>query len=395
MMVIAGTQQGGLALADSRLVDTFNLSTLQWSGKYDPEAHADYTPSDMIVKARPEDLFPDDIDPELRNLLNATYDVRKIHNYGPYNSTLIPTPTPPNGNGTDVPSTEKKWVVPVAATLGTVGGLAVLGLLFFFCFWRPRKQKQRAAHRYSNVTTATAHRSWIDRWRGSITAAESVPPKDLNSETDGAVSLRPAMSETNQPGELEGRGYNGYNRWSTSTHRPPVVGGVGPHEVGGAENSIHEVHGNSPASYIYGGQSPDLRQHHMHPPSVVSGGHPRSEQGDSVSTPTYRAQGGGASVPASSVHASASGRKSPRPGPFSSISETAAFGAASDEKKDTEEPSNTNRHTVSPMMSPSSPDHRPHHRRHNSSMSSGLSSGLSPLPSPGEREDDSREYKTY
>lgn len=377
IMVVGGTGRRGGFLNAPRIVDVLDIDIgkVEWTGVYDSTKNDTYTPP---LGVGSDSRWPDDMDDLLKEYLNTTYDRTKLKTWSPYLSEE-PPPVPPS----TPESSNKKWVTPVAATLGTVGGLALVGLLFFFCLWRPRRRRQQAlaAKRQSHATDETAHRSWIDRWLGSTTAASSTPGKDLGSdtltETDGAMSPPPhAMSEGhNHPSELEGYFTGG----STYPGRPPLYGEPGPHEVDATDTGVHEVHGGSSAGNSGNRSADAFRQHPLHPPSVVSAGHSRSVAGDSVSQPTDNKTDGNSS-PTASVSPSPPTR-SPAAAPIGSISETAAFNLnGKDSAHDTRDLARAaSNRAVSPILSEGERPQRPGHRRHNSSMSSGLS----PLPSPG------------
>lgn len=396
-MIVVGGTKDGVSVGDNAVFDTFNLTALEWSGKYDPTSNETYIPNAQILGVLPEDPWENVNNTELRNLLNTNYTTSKIRQF-PYTAPTSTETPPPTSTPNPNPSKDNNLGVKVGVPVGVVGGLAIVGILLFCCVKRRRAQL-RKEHRNSAITSETAKRSWVDRWVGT-TAASSAHPKDLGSETDGAPSVPPPMSETTQvaqPHEMDVT--VGPHRWSQSTAvgRPKHyrdLSGEGPQEVYTPDHRTRQLNGLHEAEGSYGhvsgtqspdsGKSPDIRQHPMYPSSVVSGGHAPSEASEAISQPSEAAHGsetGDRSVTSASVYSSPpTASRSPKAQPISSISETAAFGTY---PGDSSAPRNANRDSdISPILSPQ----RPGHRRHNSSMSSGMS----PLPSPGEEDPQNR-----
>ncbi|ETN46419.1 uncharacterized protein HMPREF1541_00603 [Cyphellophora europaea CBS 101466] len=384
MMVIGGTGMSARPLGPRSGIDVFDLNDLAWTGRYDPREseHRPYSPTNAIRDAVAREPFASSMPQALRDIFSTRYS-KEIKEWGPY--TLIddsagPVPTNDPGNGGDDDG-QPGWVVPVAATLGVVGGLAIIGIILF-CWRRRRIQKARDNKRHSNVTSETAKQGWITKWIGG-TASDVPPGKDLASETytepEGNMATPAQMSEAH-PSELEGRGYfpgsprTDHSRWSSSTAvRQPADGSAGPHEVHADSSFIHEAGARSPVP------GSDIRQYPLYPPSVVSGGHPRSVRSESISQPT---DAGNASDGAASPTPS---RSPPPPGTaaaMSSIPEAARFSLDhnNEEKRDDSGLARaTSGRAVSPILGEDGTLQRPGHRRHNSSWSSTLS----PLPSPG------------
>jgi hypothetical protein len=396
--VVGGTQANGVNFDKPDAVDVLDINKLEWTGKYDPTKYAEYEPADIIVSGNVRNNWPDNIDRDLLRVLNTTYDPdhTKLQKYWPYTTSAAPAATslaPP-------PNDDNKWVTPVAAVLGVVGGLALVGLLLFFCVIRPRRNKNKLSEkRHSNATTdidqEQGRNGRIKRWLGGTAAAPSTSgakdiASDIFTETDGAVSppplARSETTQTNNPSELD----NGYFR-SGGAHlgRPPIYGGPGPHEIDSTR--IHEVHGS-----LGNIHDVDIRQFSGYPASVLSanaGHHSVSATGgaadsDSVSQPTTTniPPHGHPSPTASAASPSPRPSPVPMPAPLTTIPQTAATFVRKPVSPDFSGGSPTNR-AVSPLMSEGESatfprlgrQDRPGHRRNASSMSSGLS----PLPSPG------------
>jgi hypothetical protein len=321
---------------------------------------------------------------DLRTIFEARYDNSSMRALGPYASEPAPPSPSPNDN-TDDDDDDDKWVVPVAATLGTVGGLAIVGLIAW-CLWRKRRQDKdtKQLKRHSQVTDNTAvSRGFIGNWLRGTHAADP-NGKDMASEilteTEGPVSARPEMTQNRHPSELEAAYHSpgATSRWSTSTVvRPPPGGDVGPHEVDARSTGLYEAHSRPSLSSSTGYPDSDLRQHPLHPPSVVSGGHAGSDASGPISHPS--ATNGSNSNGNTSPSASAIGARSPH---IHSIPEAAGFAldghdltpGSATPIRDVDRPG-----AVSPVISDSGRQ-RPSHRRQGSSMSSIPS----PLPSPNE-----------
>jgi hypothetical protein len=322
----------------------------------------------------------------LRTIFEKRYDNSSMRALGPY-ASAPPTSSPDDNtdNNDDNDDDDDKWVVPVAATLGTVGGLAIIGIIAWCLFRRRRKDKDtQQLKRHSQVTAdTTASRGIIGNWlRGTHTVDHN--GKDMASEilteTEGPVSARPDMTQNRHPSELEAAYLSpgATSRWSTSTVvRPPPGGDVGPHEVDARSTGLYEAHGRPSLSSSTGYPDSDLRQHPLHPPSVVSGGHAGSEASGPISHPS--ATNGSNSNGNTSPSASAIGTRSPH---IHSIPEAAGWALDGRDVtpgnetpgRDPDRPG-----AVSPVISEGGRQ-RPTHRRQGSSMSSVPS----PLPSPGE-----------
>lgn len=302
-------------------------------------------------------------------------------NWGPYTSTATST------TATEIPHSGKdgdnRWVVPVAATLGFVGGLAVIAGLIFCLWWKPKKRRQAGEERHSTAAGSTStDPTWIDSWTSSVRPDHT---KDVTSETMTETDENlpdPAMSERNLNFELDADSVvkTGRARWSGTTAARSPMGATGQaaHEMQGEHPPVYEVAGTSHSQSLSGRQNSDeFRTHYMHPPSVVSGGGgaARSEQSGPISQPTgspaasgmiSRPSGGDASPQAPANNAERN---------VNSIPEATRFSLDPAEQQAATSPGGI----VSPVISDSM-NRRPAHRRHNSSMSSMPS----PLPSPGE-----------
>lgn len=415
VIVIGGQGANRIALDQARAVDVFDINELQWTGRYDPTEWTSYIPPQALNDSEVATYRPSNMSDGLRTALGIAYDTERTQTFYPY--TPLTTQVTPPSAPSPTPNPTPGYVVPVAATLGTVGGLAILGAIIFCCR-RHRRNKQRlTSHRESTSTAAAGHTptsGWIDKWRR--TAATSIAPKALSdtvTETDGAASPNPqAMSETTyrnsttNPSELA----DGY---FPRGGRPPI------YEIDSSD--VHEVHGRSSSGNIHDhshhhDRDPDLdpRRFPMYPPSVVSGAgnHSRNAEQDlddssvsHVTAATGSPRGHSSTTAAATMGSPTASASSPRssPGvvPIASIPEAAAFslnghhagsgGGGGGGRPETPQESlarELSQRAVSPVQSEGGgrqlqQQQRPGHRRHNSSMSSGFS----PLPSPGREED--------
>jgi hypothetical protein len=388
MIVIGGLQDGTLPLDDGRLVDVFNMNTLEWTGRYEPLLHDDYIPAEVIVTALPQDQWEHVRGSSLAIPLNTTYDVDKLIALGPYTKSSTTS-----GTGGPKDSTkDRDLAVKVGVPVGVVLGLSTVALLFFCLVWRPRRRRKlNQVKNQSTGATGGTGQSWIDRWVGS-TVVGSAQGKDASSDTDGARSV----PEAAQTPELDGLGYASTHRWSQSTAaaRPPHYrdpgSGDGPYEVytplprTSQTSGIHTVASD-------GDQSPnvsrsDVRQHDSHPPGRMSGDQAPSEMSDTIPAPRVSNTGAKTDRAPTSApppsHTPAVSR-SLKAKHISSIPETAAFDTTPDAHAESHA---TKRSPISPVQWSA----RPTHHRHSSSVSSGMS----PLPSPGEEREDEDQIRT-
>ncbi|KPI42067.1 uncharacterized protein AB675_5666 [Cyphellophora attinorum] len=387
MIVIGGTQDGTLPLEDGRLVDVFDMNTLEWTGRYDPLVHDDYIPAEVIVSALPQDQWANVRGSPLAVPLNTTYDVDKLIALGPYTKS---SPTPRTG-GPEDRTKSRDLAVKAGVPVGVIVGLSIIALLFFCLVWRPRRRKLEQIQGHKTGATDETAQSWIDRWVGS-TVVGSTQGKDVNSDTDGAGSV----PEAAQTPELDGLGYASTHRWSQSTaaarpprHRDPGSG-EGPYEVYTPDHRTSQTSGIHTIASD-GAESPnvsrsDVRKQSTHAPGVVSGGQAPSEMSDAGAAQIISDTGAkpdkGAMSASPSSHNPAAARSS-KAKHISSISETAAFETTAGA---TTGSINTKRSPISPVQWPA----RPSHHRHSSSVSSGLS----PLPSPGEEQEEDEQIRT-
>lgn len=137
MIVIGGTQDGTLPLEDGRLVDVFNLNTLEWTGRYNPLEFDDYVPADAIVNALPADQWENVRGSPVATPLNTTYDTEKLIALGPYTPASSASPTSGEGKATN---RDNDLGVKVGVPVGIIAGLAIVTVLFLCLVWKPRRR---------------------------------------------------------------------------------------------------------------------------------------------------------------------------------------------------------------------------------------------------------------
>lgn len=288
MIVVGGTGANGIPPNTNNTVDVYNLNELNWTGTYNPTVYQDYKPHQTVLDVISATPTASNLASGVAGWFSTKYDMDRIKFYGPYKSettptpsanTTTPTPTPP-------PRSDRDWVIPVAASVGTVGGLAIVGLLIFRC----RKQIVERRRQNKEATEANNRKSWIVPWIWSWiwSSSSAAGVKDVGSDT---FNSPPPMAMA-YPLELEGESFaqsdadasTRRERWSSSTPvRSPRDGHASP--VEGPDTAVfHEVHGSSqithPDDINY-----DFRNMSMYPPSVVSGGHSTTAPGGSISGP--------------------------------------------------------------------------------------------------------------
>jgi hypothetical protein len=292
MLVVGGTGDSGSGLNSNNSVDVFNLNSLSWTGTYDPDIHADYTPHPSVQSVISATPTASGMASSVANLFNNKYNMALIRSFGPYKAevstplnTSTPTPTPAPHHS------DRSWVVPVAVVVPIVVVGAILAGLLWFCW---RKNKRRHESDMSASETAANRKSWIVPWIWSTTHGSQQGHKD--TAIDESVTevehphSPPAMVQ--RPQEMEAGAYfppddsTTRERWSHSTAvRSPRYDYAGP--VEGMNTEVHEVHGSShfnhPSDVNY-----DPKNMALYPPSIVSGGHSRtipssnlSDSGDS------------------------------------------------------------------------------------------------------------------
>jgi Kelch motif len=367
MIVVGGTGASGGLPNTNNTVDVYNLNELNWTGTYDPTVYQDYKPHQTVLDVISATPTASNLASDVAGWFSTKYNMDRIKFYGPYKSVNETTPPPPThtttGTPTPTPRPHRDWVVPVAASVGTVGGLALVGLLIFFCYHKQIAERRRQS---KEPTEANNRKSWIVPWLWSSSSAAG--GNDVGSDTITEVenpSSPPPMAMAN-PLELEGEyvaqsdadASTRRERWSSSTPvRSPRVEYAGP--VEGPDTAVHEVHGSSrithPDDINY-----DFRNMAMYPPSFVSGGHSTTAPSGSISGPND------SNTPALTHSTSAGAPGSPNA--FPTILEGDAFGG---------EPSSAFGRAVSPI---NARHERPIHRRNPSSVSSeGISPPLADL----------------
>ena len=284
MIVIGGTAPFETPPAWNNTVDVFNLNTLEWTGTYDPEVYANYTPHANVLNVVKATPTASGMSTQVAGWFAATY-TGNIRSFGPYKAEVTSTPSSTSSHS-PIPThhSNRDWVVPVAVTVPVVVVAAFLaGLIFMCCRRRQGQNRQQTAASQADHS----RKSWIVPWLWSTSSAGH--PKDIGTDssvTEVEPRSPPQMMQVN-PHELEG-GYfpasdtgNTRERWSSSTQvRSPRYGYAGP--VEGMDTEVHEVHGsprtNKPDNINY-----DFRNMALYPPSVVSGGHPGTIPSSSVS----------------------------------------------------------------------------------------------------------------
>jgi hypothetical protein len=358
MIVVGGTGAYEAPPNTNNTVDVYNLNELNWTGTYNPTVYQDYKPHQTVLDVISATPTASNLASDVAGWFRTKYDMDRIKFYGPYKSvsettstTLAAATSTSASTSASTSGSDLDWVIPVAASVGTVGGLAIVGLLIFCC----RKQIVERRRQNKEATEANNRESWP-------------VPKDAGSDTFTEVenpNSPPPMAMAH-PLELEG-GYFAQSdadastrreRWSSSTPvRSPRAEHAGP--VEGPDTTVHEVHGSSqithPDDINY-----DFRNMSMYPPSVVSGGHSTTAPSGSISWPND------SNTPALPHSTSAGAPGSPSA--FPTILEGDAFGG---------EPSSAFGQAVSPI---DARHERPIHRRNLPSVSS---EGMSlPLADP-------------
>ncbi|KIW15369.1 hypothetical protein PV08_05415 [Exophiala spinifera] len=398
MIVIGGTGFSESPLTTSRTVDVYNLSTLEWTGSYDPDVHDDYKPNQVVLNAISATPTASGMASDVANWFDTKYDTSKITNFGPYQKPAATTAS--NGTSTPTPaphSHHRDWVVPVAVVVSVVGALTLSGFLLFMCFRKRIIERRRRILREREDSIAAGNRkSYILPWIFSTSSAAA--PKDVGSDT--ITEVEPAGSPqvlARGPHEMDSSGGNRNDyfggsqpRWSSSTAvRSPRADWEGPAEAQDTGiAAIHEVSG-SPMSEKPDGINYHFRNMSMYPPSVVSGGHHNIPAAQSA-TISYADESESVSAATASVSprsASATNISSPRGVP--TIPED---GGTTLDNSGNGTASGPGGAAVLGPLDPVSPltnkqQRRPLHNRHNSSVSSGVSipslgvDQSSPLPS--------------
>ncbi|KAJ9602122.1 hypothetical protein H2200_013482 [Cladophialophora chaetospira] len=281
MMVIGGTGAFGGGFSTNNSVDVFNLNSLTWTGKYDPDTHASYTPNAKVMSAISATPTVSGMSSQVSGWFTTPYP-GTIRSFGPFkeeprpgsaNGTATPTPTPK-------PHHDRKWVIPVAVVVPIVVVGAILAGLIFFCLRRNKKRRNQQAT--SEADSAHKSKSWILPWvystSGSQAAGKDIATDSSITEVEhGAHSPQP-MTQAHHELDAGGAGYfrgssdigGNQERWSNSTNvRSPRYAYAGP--VEGMNTEVHEVDGSArvagPDDINY-----DFRNMAMYPPSVVSRG---------------------------------------------------------------------------------------------------------------------------
>ncbi|KAK5560134.1 hypothetical protein LTR46_001884 [Exophiala xenobiotica] len=386
MIAIGGTGAAEAPLTTNRTVDVYNLNTLNWTGVYDPNVHDDYKPHQTVLSVVSSTPTASGMPSNIASWFDNKYDMSKIKFFGPYeeqttsasnptNST-VPTPAPHHS--------DRGWVVPVAATVSTVGGLALLGGLFFICCRKRIAERRRQERETSEVGGGGQRKNFIIPWIFSTSAAGKDVGSDTITEVETQTTSPPVQKE---PQELEGGGdyFAGRQpRWSSSTaFRSPQAEYIGPVEA--QDTAVSVVHeksaATSPKSELPDGINYEFRNMAMYPPSVVSGGHPNltAPQSATISQPDSDSEAEHPTSPRTAASHAGSYIGSPRGGggvPMIPEDAHVHHSRGMSPQSPHEAPMLGALDPVSPLTNKQG--HRPSHKRHNSSMSSGVS-----IPSPG------------
>lgn len=284
MIVVGGTTDCNAAISGA-FADVFNLTTLSWTGAYDPATWSNYTVPTQVsnaIQATPTASM----DSRLAALLSAPYAggvARDV--WYPYNSTttLAPTPTPSPSPSPGVASSSRSWVIAVAVVVPVVV-LAGLGVVAW-CVWRRRR----------NINAS----SQSGRSRGSIGAwlrgqpAQPFPPKSTFSDTETTqVSHGHGVHEAPDESYFKSIHHSNVAELNSDTNSPSFLGSslVSPRgPASPASPHSAELHSQSayfelPGSPHITSISQNIRTHPMYPPSI--GGHVPTTTAGSVSTST-------------------------------------------------------------------------------------------------------------
>ncbi len=384
MIAIGGTDKSENPLTTNRSVDVYNLNTLNWTGVYDPDVHDDYKPHQTVLNVISSTPTASGMTSDIASWFDNKYDTSKIEFFGPYkkqttsssnpNNSTAPTPTPP-------PHSDRGWVVPVAATVSTVGGLALLGFLFFICCRKRIAERRRQDRETSEVSGQ--RKNFIIPWIFSTSSAAA--GKDVGSDTITEVETQTSPPAQAGPQELEGGSdyFGGRQpRWSSSTAvRSPRAEYTGPVEAQDTGVSVvHEVSASaSPKTEKPDGINYEFRNMAMYPPSVVSAGHGNlaAPQSATISQPDSDTEAEPPTSPRTTAAATnTSSIGSPRGVPTIPEDGVGVTSLDHHSRMSPHEPPMLG--ALDPVSPLTNKQNRPTHNRHNSSVSSGVS-----IPSPG------------
>ncbi|KAJ9493569.1 hypothetical protein H2202_010964 [Exophiala xenobiotica] len=92
MVVIGGTGSSEAPPTYSSAVDIFNLNNFNWTGTYDPDIYADYTPHQDILDIISATPTAGNMPSEVASWFDNKYDMQKVKFYGPYRNDCTATP---------------------------------------------------------------------------------------------------------------------------------------------------------------------------------------------------------------------------------------------------------------------------------------------------------------
>ncbi|KAK5953338.1 hypothetical protein OHC33_005906 [Knufia fluminis] len=370
MITVGGSGQLGASLTSDTIIDVLDLNTLAWTGKYNASSDANFSLPDAIVQqlSYPSASGPGEnsgfvgLNGTLDQLFSTRYS-GEVKTYYPYASA--------NNTGGNNPSTvtpvksKSKWKVPVIATLCTVGGLAIIAALLFFCLRRHRKNKQ-------GVNKTQQSRKNVFSWLGKSSQIDPEPEKSHTTDDTVVESNPDHLNQKAVDGEV-------YEAPSQMTSSGWNYGVTAQNQGAPAELMSHVPR-----------ESTSISKHPYYPRSL-SGDHIVSGHSGSVSRFSEGLpQGTAAKSPYELSHGKSNEKLSEpkRHNELEGSQPDDNHGGSHDERETGLSPATASNQGQTSMggMSPSpiTPrDQRPGHHRNASSMSSDMPS----LPSPPPEED--------
>lgn len=246
MITVGGTDVLGGSLKSDSLIDVLDLNSLNWTGKYNSSSADLFVAPDSIVRQLnwvdgkgPGSSPVRGLNSTLNDLFSTPYtgEVQTYYPYSTYNASTG-SETPTNGTSTKPEtSSEPKWKIPVIATLCTVGGLAIIAAIVFFCL-RKRRQASRQNHRKnhsgvfawlsksSHSTSDGQTEKWTDA--GESTAIGSDADYFNNAKTRRNTDIYEVTGDVGSPDATTPAG----------TAMTSAVSRSSPQELGGASTNM-------------------------------------------------------------------------------------------------------------------------------------------------------------
>ncbi|KAG0126675.1 hypothetical protein HOY82DRAFT_614554 [Tuber indicum] len=222
MMVVGGARVSTNQCVNEGIVRMFNMNTLKWEDKYDPNVHDTYKVPEVVYKAiggtetGGANVTPSSWNSsEIQDLFGIKY-TKTVKNYWPYQSvsgtpTTLPTVSgnvvAPEKSGNGMPS----YVPPL---LGAILGLLVLITILcaiLFCLRRRRAQKKRLQSDSAASTVRKNRQTWSwllgvygDEKRGHEWA-NPTPSTEPPNPFDASAVGSPINEEQTDPIETAGR----------------------------------------------------------------------------------------------------------------------------------------------------------------------------------------------